>query len=820
MTTRNVRTWKEASVLVVSTMLVLTTLFAAPAPVALADNTGYRSPTANAADTGGDGNGFESKANRAYADGGGGGTYWAESVNTCGTGGGCTERHRFYNYGFSIPADAVIQGIEVRADWWLDSVDGTNSLAVDLSWDSGTNWTDLQTDTTESITERTMIFGGAGNTWGRTWSPSDFTNANFRARVNITTDQADTRDFRLDWIAVQVTYNQPPAAPTNQTPASGAFTALGDPQFIWSPFSDPNPSDTQTHFQVQLRTQGGNYGDPDSQDSGSVASATRTYTPSSWNLGSGTYCWHVRVQDNSGASNAWSSYSTDTCFTVDRTAPTSAATSPDYDNGGSIAVDWTASDNAGGSGVSSVVLWYRLDAGDWTDSGMSQSGSAGTFDFNPPGGTNGTYYFQTIATDVVGNVEADPAGNGHDSTVYDTTPPTSQATPPAGPINAPPIAVPWTADGAVSGIATDGILLRYNLNGSAYADGPTASGTSGTFDFTPPSGGGTYCFYTIATDNAGNVEAAPGDPNGDGCTVFNTPPVAVDDGYSTPEDTPLNVAAPGVLDNDSDAEGDPLTAIQEAGPASGTLGFNADGSLVYTPTLHFNGVVTFTYHANDGTADSNIATVTITVTAANDAPVAVDDDYSTAEDTPLTVAAPGVLDNDSDADHDELRAIQDAGPASGTLVLDADGSFVYTPTLHFNGVVTFTYHANDGIADSNTATVTITVTPLNDAPTFTSTPVTAATEEITYTYNVTIADVDNAVTDLTIAAPTRPGWLTLTDNGDGTATLTGIPTQTDTGDHPVVLQVSDGAATTTQPFTITVSKGTRYIYLPMLFRIY
>jgi len=1108
MTTRNIRTWKEASVLVVSTMLVLTTLFAAPAPVALADNTGYRSPTANAADTGGDGNGFEFRANRAYADDGGG-TYWAESVNTCGTGGGCTERHRFYNYGFSIPADAVIQGIEVRADWWLDSVDGTNSLAVDLSWDSGTNWTDLQTDTTEPTSESTVIFGGAGNTWGRTWSPNDFTDAHFLVRVNITTDQADTRDFRLDWIAVQVTYNQPPAAPTNLFPASGAFTALGNPQFIWSPFSDPNPGDTQTNFQVQLRTQGGNYGEPDSQDSGSVASATRTYTPSSWNLGSGTYCWHVRVQDNSGASNAWSSYSTDTCFTVDRTAPTSAATSPDYDNGGSIAVDWTASDNAGGSGVSSVVLWYRLDAGAWTDSGMSQSGSAGTFDFDPPSGANGTYDFQTIATDVVGNVEADPAGNGHDSTVYDTTPPTSQATPPAGPINAPPIAIPWTADGAVSGIATDGILLRYNLNGNAYADGPTASGTSGTFDFTPPSGGGTYCFYTIATDNAGNVEAAPGGADGDGCTIFNTPPVAVDDGYSTPEDTPLIVAAPGVLTNDSDAEGDPLTAVQEAGPASGTLGFNADGSLVYTPTLDFNGVVTFTYHANDGMADSNTATVTITVTAVNDAPVAVDDGYSTPEDTPLTVAAlgvlandgdadgdaltavreagpasgtlvfdangsfvytptlnfngvvtftyhandgtadsntatvtitvtpvndapvavddgystpedtpltvavpgvlvndsdadgdaltaaqeagpasgtlafnadgsfvytptldfngvvtftyhandgiadsntatvtitvtplsdvpvavddgystpedtpltvaaPGVLANDSDADGDALTAIQEAGPASGTVVLDADGSFVYTPTLNFNGVVTFTYHANDGTADSNTATVTITVTPLNDAPlavddgystaedtpltvaapgilandsdadsnpltavreagpaggtlvlnangsfvytptlnfngvvtftyhasdgmansntatvtitvtalndapTFTSTPVTAATEEITYTYNVSIADVDNAVAGLTITAPTRPGWLTLTNHGDGTATLTGIPTHTDIGDHPVVLQVSDGLATTTQPFTITVSaKGNYYVYLPALFKNY
>ena len=202
-------------------------------------------------------------------------------------------------------------------------------------------------------------------------------------------------------------------------------------------------------------------------------------------------------------------------------------------------------------------------------------------------------------------------------------------------------------------------------------------------------------------------------------------------------------------------------------------------------------------------------------------PVAVDDGYSTPEDTPLTAAAPGVLGNDTDADGDPLTAIQEAGPASGTLVLDADGSFVYTPTLNFNGVVTFTYHANDGTANSNTATVAITVTATNDAPTFTSTPVTTATEEIAYTYSVTAADVDNAVADLTIAAPTLPGWLTLTDNGDGTATLTGTPTHTDIGDHPVVLQVSDGAATTTQPFTITVSaKEDYYVYLPALFKNY
>jgi hypothetical protein len=93
--------------------------------------------------------------------------------------------------------------------------------------------------------------------------------------------------------------------------------------------------------------------------------------------------------------------------------------------------------------------------------------------------------------------------------------------------------------------------------------------------------------------------------------AFAVAPVAVDDGFTTDEDTPLNEAAPGVLGNDTDAEGDPLTAVLDVGPASGTLDvFNADGSFTYTPADDFNGSVNFTYHANDGTADSNIATVT------------------------------------------------------------------------------------------------------------------------------------------------------------------------------------------------------------------
>lgn len=120
--------------------------------------------------------------------------------------------------------------------------------------------------------------------------------------------------------------------------------------------------------------------------------------------------------------------------------------------------------------------------------------------------------------------------------------------------------------------------------------------------------------------------AAPADAAG-------LPPTAANDTYSTPEDTTLNVPAPGVLGNDSG--NGPLTATLVSEPEKGTLTFSSDGSFNYTPNANTNGTDSFTYTANDADG-SDIATVTINVSAVNDAPVAADDTASTNEDTPTT----------------------------------------------------------------------------------------------------------------------------------------------------------------------------------------
>jgi hypothetical protein len=241
---------------------------------------------------------------------------------------------------------------------------------------------------------------------------------------------------------------------------------------------------------------------------------------------------------------------------------------------------------------------------------------------------------------------------------------------------------------------------------------PTAAGAVST------PGGVPFDSFTFQV-NDGSLDSTPATVD----IVFgaaNSAPVATDDTYITPEDTVLIVGAPGVLGNDNDTETPTtLTAILVATPAHGQVMLHADGSFTYTPEAHFNGTVTFTYKANDGALDSNIATVSITVNAVNNVPVAQNDGYSTAVDVPLHVPAPGVLANDNDTvdGSTTLTAVLGALPTHGMVTLQPDGAFIYTPHAHFTGTDSFTYQAMDTFeALSNLATVTITIPSNSAAP--------------------------------------------------------------------------------------------------------
>jgi hypothetical protein len=171
-------------------------------------NTGLLSPSAQAAVTSGSGdnNGYQTFPANAFADDG---LFAVDTNSGTNNNTSCTsnrkDRHIFYNYGLSIPGGATITGIEVRLDGRADSTAGSPRFCVQMSWDGGASWTTAKSTSTLTPSEATYMLGGAADTWGRAWASGDFSNANFRVRI---TDVASntSRDFSLDWIAVQVSY--------------------------------------------------------------------------------------------------------------------------------------------------------------------------------------------------------------------------------------------------------------------------------------------------------------------------------------------------------------------------------------------------------------------------------------------------------------------------------------------------------------------------------------------------------------------------------------------------------------------------------------
>jgi VCBS repeat-containing protein len=235
-----------------------------------------------------------------------------------------------------------------------------------------------------------------------------------------------------------------------------------------------------------------------------------------------------------------------------------------------------------------------------------------------------------------------------------------------------------------------------------------------------------YVYYTPNSDYNGadsfTYTIHDGEGGSDTATInmtvtpVNDPPVAYDDYYSTEEDTTLIVPEPGMLANDTDIENDTLTATLISDVSHGDLTFYTNGSFIYSPDYNYVGTDSFTYRAFDGTAVSNLATVHLTISPANDPPTAYDDFYSTDEDSTLNVAAPGVLQNDTDPENDPLTSILISDVTHGTLNLNTNGGFSYTPDENYYGSDSFTYQAYDGLEYSNTATVTITIDPVNDPP--------------------------------------------------------------------------------------------------------
>ena len=320
--------------------------------------------------------------------------------------------------------------------------------------------------------------------------------------------------------------------------------------------------------------------------------------------------------------------------------------------------------------------------------------------------TNGT-----VVLNADGTFTYTPNGNffGSDSFTYEVTDGnggTAQATVNiiVGSVNDAPVAV----DDSFT-VAEDGVLNDELLSNDSDVDGDTlqvnttpvvasANGTvdlnaDGTFTYTPNAGffGSDSFTYEVTDGNGGTSQATVAITVG----AVNDAPVAVDDAFNLDED---GVLSDELLSNDSDVDGDTLqvNTTPVVGPTNGTVVLNADGTFTYTPDPNFFGSDSFVYEVTDGNGGTAQATVNINVGAVNDVPVAGDDMFVTNEDVVLNGS--GLLSNDSDLDGDTLQVNTTpvTVPANGTVSLNADGTFTYTPNAGFFGSDSFVYEVTDG----------------------------------------------------------------------------------------------------------------------------
>ncbi|AWG78624.1 RTX toxin [Vibrio parahaemolyticus] len=276
-------------------------------------------------------------------------------------------------------------------------------------------------------------------------------------------------------------------------------------------------------------------------------------------------------------------------------------------------------------------------------------------------------------------------------------------------------------------------------------NGTLVDNGDGTWTFTPQIDDDTEVSFTfdiiddedLVVSGSANLDILP----------INDAPNAENDVITTEEDTVVTI---DVLVNDSDVEGDVLSIQSASVPSEQGSVDIVDGKLVFTPAENFNGEATITYIVTDGDLTDE-AKVTVTVTPVNDSPVAVDDTTSIQEDTAVTI---DVLTNDTDVDGDKLSIESVSVPKEQGTVEVVDGKLVFTPAENFNGDAEITYTVTDGQL-TDEAKVTVTVNPVNDAPTIKVDAVESITEDAVNTDTVvatlTVRDTDTSEDQLTVS---------------------------------------------------------------------
>ncbi|WP_105060286.1 tandem-95 repeat protein [Photobacterium angustum] len=434
----------------------------------------------------------------------------------------------------------------------------------------------------------------------------------------------------------------------------------------------------------------------------------------------------------------------------------------------------------------------------------------GTWTYTPNSDFNGSDKFDVIVSDGKGGTDT--------ITVNVTVNPINDAPVLVDDNNNPlgnDIAVTTDEEVAVSGklsaIDADGDSLTFTQS-SNPTNGQVTVNTDGTWTYTPKT--------NFQGEDSFKVEVSDGKGGTDTITVnvtvnpINDAPVIVDDnnnplGTDITVTTDEEVAVSGKL-SATDADGDSLTFSSSTNPTNGTVTVNTDGTWTYTPNSDFNGSDKFDVIVSDGNGGTDTITVNVTVNPVNDAPVIVDDNNNPlgtdiAVTTDEEVAVSGKL-SATDVDGDSLTFTSSTNPTNGTVTVNTDGTWTYTPKTNFHGKDSFNVEVSDGNGGTDTITVNVTVNPINDAPVLVDdnnnplgTDIAVTTdEEVAVSGKLSATDVDGD--NLTFTSSTNPTNGTVTVNTDGTWTYT--PNSDFNGSDKFDVIVSDGNGGTD---TITVN---------------
>jgi WD40 repeat protein len=570
--------------------------------------------------------------------------------------------------------------------------------------------------------------------------------------------------------AVDQSYGIPENTTDNVTAAAGLLNGASD-----------SDGDTLTASLVSGASHGSVSVNPD---------GSFTYTPTTGYTGSDSFVF--AVNDGAASTDATAS------LTVHADSSSPTANAANY----SVQHDQTLTVTA-----AQGVLSYASDSDDDPLSASLVSGSGpshgtvtvnpdGSFTYVPNAGYTGSDSFQYTAGD----------GNSNSSPATVTISVTDTGTPTA---NADSYSV--ERNNAFSANASTGVLANDSdsdgdslsaVLASEPSDGQLTFNSDGSFDYTPNSNfTGTDSFTYEATD--GVSTSAPATVT---LTVSASAPVANDDTYQVLENNTLNAEYNGVLVNDYSPDNMPLTAIQLTQPSHGTVSFLNSGSFTYTPNSNYVGSESFTYEASDGSLDSNAATVTINVKSSDTAPAATNLSYSVDQNTSLsTDSSSGLLSGAADSDGDTLWPVLVSYPSNGTLQFTnyGDGSFTYTPNTNFYGTDSFTYYVTDGISNSSTYTVTLTVN--QDVPSVVNASYSVlptGTTSVTSANGVLANASDPDGASLTASLVTGPAYGNLTFNSDGSFSYT--PGSNFSGSDSFTWEAYNGLAYSS-PATVTLT---------------